>query len=43
MSTVCVSRVAVADGRKIKPEFDSRETGQAMTHSNTHTHTQRGG
>lgn len=36
---VHVSRVAVADGRKMTPEFDRRETGQAITHWNTQTHT----
>lgn len=36
---VCMSvGVAVADGRKMTPEFDRRETGQAITHWNTQTH-----
>lgn len=39
---LCVSRVAVADGRKTKPEFDSRQIGQTITHSNTHAHTHKG-
>lgn len=34
---VHVSWVAAADGRKTTPESDRRETGQAITHSNTHT------